>query len=137
MRTCRRIFRNVQTSKRIENAISLDAKSVAETIPILRINPLYTRTNLLIYVVTLVRSNSSLRRTTENLPTTVPNTLDTKQYIAAKGDYVTHGSVSVFCSFRSKFAAKRPVLKRGEQNLLKRMQALAQLIALASRPLCH
>ncbi len=32
----RRIFRNVQTSKRIENAISLDAKSVAETIPILR-----------------------------------------------------------------------------------------------------
>ena len=86
MRTCRRIFRNVQTSKRIENAISLDAKSVAETIPILRFNPLYTRTNLLIYGLTLVRSNSSLRRTTENLPTTVPTTLDTKQYIAAKGD---------------------------------------------------
>ncbi len=86
MRPCRKIFRNVQTSKRIENAISLDAKSVAETIPILRFNPLYTRTSLLIYGLTLVRSNSSLRRTTENLPTIVPTTLDTKQYIA--GDYV-------------------------------------------------
>ena len=116
MRPCRKIFRNVQTSKRIENAISLDAKSVAETIPILRFNPLYTRTSLLIYGLTLVRSNSSLRRTTENLPTFVPTTLDTKQYIAAEGDTENRKIGTPIPITRKKCAQKHCKTKQTRSN---------------------